>query len=68
MINATSAREIARGEGVKVGILDTGIQKNHPDLQANIIGGLNLVKKAGNSSKWDDDNGHGTHIAGVIAA
>lgn len=67
-INAVAAREITSGEGVKVGILDTGIQKNHPDLQANIIGGINLVKKAGGTSKWDDDNGHGTHIAGTIAA
>ena len=67
-INATAAHQITRGEGVKVGILDTGIQKNHPDLQANIIGGINLVKGAGGSSRWDDDNGHGTHIAGVIAA
>jgi len=67
-INLNATREITRGEGVKVGILDTGIQKNHPDLQANIIGGLNLVKKAGNTTKWDDDHGHGTHVAGVIAA
>ena len=66
--NARLAHPITRGQGVKVGILDTGIQKNHPDLQANIIGGINLVKKAGGTTKWDDDNGHGTHIAGVIAA
>lgn len=67
-INAPAAHLITRGEGVKVGILDTGIQKKHPDLQANIIGGINLVKAAGGATKWDDDNGHGTHIAGVIAA
>ena len=67
-INAIRAHDIARGAGVKVGILDTGIQKNHPDLKANIIGGINLVKTAGGATKWDDDNGHGTHIAGVIAA
>lgn len=67
-IDAPTAHDITRGEGVIVGILDTGIQKNHPDLQANIIGGINLVKQAGKSTKWDDDNGHGTHIAGVIAA
>jgi subtilisin family serine protease len=67
-INAEAAWQITRGEGVKVGILDTGIQKNHPDLQANIIGGINLVKGAGGANKWDDDNGHGTHIAGIIAA
>ncbi len=67
-INAISAHDIASGAGVKVGVLDTGIQKNHPDLQANIIGGINLVRKAGGANKWDDDNGHGTHIAGIIAA
>ncbi len=67
-VNAWAAREITRGEGVKVGILDTGVQKNHPDLQGNIIGGINLVKKAGNSTRWDDDHGHGTQMAVTIAA
>jgi subtilisin family serine protease len=55
----------ATGAAVKVGVIDTGIQLSHPDLGANIKGGYNAI----NSSKSaDDDNGHGTHVAGTIGA
>ena len=58
------------GSGVMVCIVDTGIQKDHPDLKYNIIGGENFVSKnkKAKSSDWDDDNGHGTHISGIIGA
>ncbi|MDO8511577.1 MAG: S8 family peptidase [Nanoarchaeota archaeon] len=58
------------GLGVTVCVVDTGIDKDHPDLQANIVGGKNFVAKGAtiDSTKWDDDNGHGTHVAGTIAA
>ncbi len=53
------------GLGVKVAVVDTGINLSHPDLAANIKGNYNAInsKKSGN-----DDNGHGTHVAGIIAA
>lgn len=51
------------GKGVKIGIIDTGVSKTHPDLK--IKGGVSFV---GNSNSYQDDNGHGTHIAGVIVA
>jgi len=51
----------------KVAILDTGIDKNHPDLKFQIAGGRNVLA-GGNPSKYEDDNGHGTHTAGIIAA
>ena len=53
------------GQGVKVAILDTGIDLKHPDLQGNIKGGYNAVnpRRAPN-----DKNGHGTHVAGTVAA
>ncbi|MEW6034915.1 MAG: S8 family serine peptidase [Chloroflexota bacterium] len=53
------------GAGVKVAVLDTGIDLDHPDLTANIGGGTNIIVP---SSSPDDDNGHGTHVAGTIAA
>ncbi len=51
------------GAGVHVAIIDTGILLDHPDLQANIVGGKNC--STGNS--YNDGNGHGTHVAGTIA-
>lgn len=53
------------GKGVKVGILDTGIDYNHEDLKGNYRGGYNFV---GNNNNPMDDNGHGTHVAGTIGA
>ncbi|MEP7361030.1 MAG: S8 family serine peptidase [Chloroflexota bacterium] len=47
-----------------VAILDTGIERDHPDL--NVVGGYNCT--SGNRNKWDDNDGHGTHVAGIIGA
>ncbi len=52
------------GAGVNVAVLDTGIDLDHPDLQANIKGGINTINPLNSA---DDDNGHGTHVAGIIA-
>jgi subtilisin family serine protease len=73
-ITAIHARDagtmaVTSGAGVRVCIVDTGIQANHPDLPAGIQG-ENFVWMKGrlDTSKWADDNGHGTHVAGTIAA
>lgn len=55
----------ATGEGVRVGIIDTGVDLDHPDLAGNIAGAVNVARRDGSA---DDDNGHGTHVAGTIAA
>lgn len=52
------------GAGVNVAVLDTGIDLTHPDLQANIVGG----KNCSTGRSYNDGNGHGTHVAGIIAA
>lgn len=72
-ITRTGADQVwggATGAGVKVVIIDTGIDKDHPDLA--VAGGVNFVAKSptrpADPSKWDDDNGHGTHVAGTVAA
>lgn len=54
-----------RGTGVKIGVIDTGIDYTHPDLDANYKGGWDFVN---NDAYPMDDHGHGTHIAGTIAA
>jgi subtilisin family serine protease len=53
------------GTGVMVAILDTGVDLGHPELSLRIIGGYNALAGGGSSA---DDNGHGTHVAGIIAA
>jgi len=53
------------GVGVNVGVIDTGISSSHPDLIANIKGGVSEVWY---TSSWNDDNGHGSHVAGIIGA
>lgn len=53
------------GTGVKVAVLDTGIDYNHPDLAALVAGGWDFVN---NDAYPMDDHSHGTHIAGTIAA
>ena len=46
-IGAIAAHEINRGAGIKVCVVDTGVDIDHPDLTANIVGGENFVVKGG---------------------
>jgi len=57
--------EVTTGSKIKVAILDTGIDLDHPDLWRNIKGGINTLRPRKSA---DDDNGHGTHLAGTVAA
>ena len=64
-VGAPYAWTYSTGSWVKVAVLDTGVQLNHPDLQGNVAGGVNTINSAKSA---DDDNGHGTHVAGIVAA
>ncbi len=54
-----------RGKGAVVAVIDTGVDYRHPDLAANVIGGVSTVQGV---KDYMDDNGHGTHVAGTIGA
>ncbi len=54
------------GRGVVVAVIDTGVQADHPDLAGVVVPGRDLV--AGSGSGRIDPHGHGTHVAGVVAA
>jgi subtilisin len=64
-IDAPASWEISTGDPIKVGVIDTGIDLSHPDLKDNIKGGYNAIYPG---KSPNDDNGHGTHVAGIIAA
>lgn len=66
MIGAQSEWKETKGKGIKVAILDTGIDFNHPDIRDNVKGGINLTTN--NSNDYMDRQGHGTHCAGIVAA
>lgn len=58
------------GNGIKVAVIDTGVDYNHPDIsgygpQGKVIGGYDFVE---NDNSPQDTNGHGTEVAGIIAA
>ncbi|MFM8980308.1 MAG: S8 family peptidase [Planctomycetia bacterium] len=62
-ISAVGGQTGTTGAGVKVAVVDTGIDLDHPDLAANVKTGVNYT-----GASPDDDNGHGSHVAGTIAA
>ncbi len=64
-IDAELVHPYNKGTGVKVAIIDTGIDYTHPDLDANYRGGYDF---ANDDADPKDDNGHGTHCAGIVAA
>lgn len=64
-IRADRVWPITTASGVNVAVLDTGLDARHPDLIANVAGGYSAVVY---TKSWADDNGHGTHVAGTIAA
>lgn len=56
------------GKGVVIAVIDTGCETQHLDLKNRIVEGYNFTNELnGNISNVEDLNGHGTHVAGVIA-
>lgn len=59
------AWKVTCGENVKIAVLDTGADLTHIDLAPNLIPGFNFINPA---LPPDDDNGHSSHVCGIIAA
>jgi serine protease len=67
-IKAEQAWAVSDGTGVTVAVLDTGVDLAHPDLKGKLTSpGADFVDPAGADGANDED-GHGTHVAGIIAA
>jgi subtilisin family serine protease len=66
LVQAPQLWSMTKGEGIKVAVLDTGIDATHPDLAPNFKKGINFTTT--NRNDYVDRQGHGTHCAGVIAA
>ncbi|HET8701129.1 MAG TPA: S8 family serine peptidase [Nitrococcus sp.] len=64
-IQAPTAWDKSLGDGVTVAVLGTGVDPYHLDLVDNLVPGWNVVS---NNSDTKDINGHGTEVAGVVAA
>lgn len=65
-IGAPPAWDITTGNpGIIIAIVDSGVDTLHPDLRSKLVGGYDFVN---NRAEQTDDNGHGTHVAGIAAA
>ncbi|NJP05261.1 MAG: peptidase S8 [Chloroflexaceae bacterium] len=64
-IQAFAAWDITTGANIPLAILDTGVSSGHPDLAGKVQAGYNAIM---GDAYTEDDNGHGTAIAGIMAA
>jgi type VII secretion-associated serine protease mycosin len=65
-LSVSRAQQISQGDGVVVGVVDTGVDARHPDLVGNVLAGAEMAVASGDGRT--DSNGHGTNMAGLIAA
>ncbi|MFC4546362.1 S8 family peptidase [Paenactinomyces guangxiensis] len=64
LIDAAKVWPYTRGRGVRVAVIDTGVSGEHPAIRGNYRGGVNILSP---NADPQDFNGHGTHVAGIIA-
>jgi thermitase len=66
LISADKAWEVTTGDPkVVIAVVDTGVDYRHPEFKGQLVNGVNILT---GTDRAQDDNGHGTHVAGVIAA
>ena len=72
-IGAPSAWAATTGAGIRIGIVDSGVDVNHADLQGRIAATAACIGTGGDAGSCaagagQDVNGHGTHVSGIVAA
>ena len=67
-VHAPAAWDYTQGAGIRVGVIDTGIYTAHPNLSGAVDGGYDAHSESEREDSYQDQNGHGTHVAGTIAA
>jgi type VII secretion-associated serine protease mycosin len=65
-LRVSDAQRITQGAGVTVALIDSGVSASHPDLKGAVLSGSNVLGDGGDGRT--DLNGHGTQMAGIIAA
>jgi type VII secretion-associated serine protease mycosin len=67
-LHIRQAQQISQGEGVTVAVIDSGVDAGHPDLAGSVLPGIDLQDPAYSPIGQVDKVGHGTRMAGLIAA
>ena len=67
-IGAPSAWDAATGEGVLIGVVDTGVDLSHPDLRDKVAATADCLNGRCTDGGGQDENGHGTEVSGIVAA
>jgi subtilisin family serine protease len=65
VIHADAAHATSTGSGAVVAVVDTGVLASHEDLEGRLVPGHDFVQ---NDDTPQDENGHGTHVTGIVAA
>lgn len=69
-VQGPEAWGVTTGRRAVVAVVDSGVDREHPELAGKLVRGASWVGCSGATpcDAWDDANGHGTHVAGIVAA